>query len=102
VSVGRFFTALHAEMPGARLQMPSADHLIPFAVGTLLLAAFPGSTLLYIASQTLARGRSAGLMAALGLHLGGYAHVLAATFGLSAIFRHVPELYLAVKIAGAL
>jgi threonine/homoserine/homoserine lactone efflux protein len=42
------------------------------------------------------------LMAALGLHLGGYAHVLAATFGLSAIFRHVPELYLAVKIAGAL
>jgi threonine/homoserine/homoserine lactone efflux protein len=82
--------------------MPSADHMIPFAVGTLLLAAFPGPTLLYMASQTLARGHSAGFMAALGIHLGGYAHVLAATFGLSAIFRHVPELYLAVKIAGAL
>jgi threonine/homoserine/homoserine lactone efflux protein len=28
--------------------------------------------------------------------------VLAAAFGLSAVFKHVPELYVAVKIAGAL
>jgi threonine/homoserine/homoserine lactone efflux protein len=41
-------------------------------------------------------------MAALGIHVGGYVHVMAAALGLSAIFRHVPEAYLAVKIAGAL
>ena len=41
-------------------------------------------------------------MAALGIHAGGYVHVMAAALGLSAIFRHVPEAYLAVKIAGAL
>lgn len=82
--------------------MPSADHLIPFAVATFLFAVFPGPALLYTAAQTLARGRSAGFMAALGIHLGGYAHVIAAALGLSAIFSHVPELYLAVKLAGAL
>jgi threonine/homoserine/homoserine lactone efflux protein len=41
-------------------------------------------------------------MAALGIHCGGYAHVLGAAFGLAALFQHVPTLYTAVKIAGAL
>ena len=40
-------------------------------------------------------------MAALGIHVGGYLHVGAATLGLSAVFRHVPEAYLALKLAGA-
>ena len=40
-------------------------------------------------------------MAAFGVHVGGYAHVLAASFGLSAIFVHVPLAYMAVKFAGA-
>jgi threonine/homoserine/homoserine lactone efflux protein len=82
--------------------MSSADHLIAFAIATFLFAIFPGPALLYTAAQTLARGRAAGFMAALGIHLGGYVHVLAAAAGLSAIFRHVPELYLTVKMAGAL
>ena len=41
-------------------------------------------------------------MAAFGIHCGGYVHVMGATLGLSALFAHVPELYMAVKIAGAL
>jgi threonine/homoserine/homoserine lactone efflux protein len=81
--------------------MPSLDHLIPFAVATFLFAIFPGPALLYTAAQTLARGRRAGFMAALGIHIGCYAHVVAAALGLSAIFTHVPELYLALKVAGA-
>ncbi len=40
-------------------------------------------------------------MAALGIHIGCYAHVIAATLGLSAVFRYVPEAYTALKIAGA-
>jgi threonine/homoserine/homoserine lactone efflux protein len=82
--------------------MPSLDHLIPFAIATFLFAIFPGPALLYTAAQTLARGRAAGFMAALGIHIGGYAHVLAAALGLSAVFVHVPQLYFALKIAGAL
>jgi len=82
--------------------MPGLDLLLAFAAATAVFAYFPGPALLYTAAQTLARGRRAGLMAALGIHLGCYAHVFAAAFGLSAVFRHVPELYAALKIVGAL
>ncbi len=82
--------------------MAGTDVLIAFALATAVFAYFPGPALLYTIAQTLARGRRGGLMAALGIHLGGYAHVLAATLGLSALFQHVPELFLVVKVAGAL
>lgn len=82
--------------------MASWETLLAFATVTLLVAYFPGPALLYTAAQTIAHGRRAGLMAMLGIHLGCYVHVLAAAFGLSAVFKHVPELYVAVKIAGAL
>ena len=82
--------------------MASFEVLIAFAAATAVFAYFPGPALLYTAAQTLARGRRAGFMAAFGIHIGCYAHVAAATLGLSAIFRHVPEAYLALKIVGAL
>jgi threonine/homoserine/homoserine lactone efflux protein len=82
--------------------MASWDVLLAFALATLVFAAFPGPALLYTAAQTMARGRRGGFLAALGIHLGCYAHVLAAVFGLSALFRHVPELFLVVKVLGAI
>lgn len=82
--------------------MASWETLLAFASLTLLVAYFPGPALLYTAAQTIAHGRRAGLMAMLGIHLGCYLHVLAAAFGLSAVFKHVPELFVAVKLAGAL
>jgi threonine/homoserine/homoserine lactone efflux protein len=82
--------------------MPSWETLLAFATVTLVIAYFPGPALLYTAAQTIAHGRKAGLMAMLGIHLGCYVHVVAAAFGLSAVFKHVPELYLAVKLVGAL
>lgn len=81
--------------------MPGLDLLIPFAMATAVFAYFPGPALLYTAAQTLARGRRAGFMAALGIHLGCYLHVFAAALGLSAVLQYVPELYIALKIAGA-
>jgi threonine/homoserine/homoserine lactone efflux protein len=82
--------------------VPALETLLAFAVATAAFAFFPGPAVLYTAAQTIARGRRAGFMAVLGIHLGCYAHVFAAAFGLSAIFKHVPELYLALKLAGAL
>jgi len=82
--------------------MPSFDHLIPFFLATLVFAVMPGPAILYTAAQTLARGRRGGFLAALGIHIGGFAHVIAAMAGLSAVFKLVPEAYAAVKIAGAL
>jgi len=82
--------------------MASWETLFAFATVTILVAYFPGPALLYTAAQTIAHGRRAGFMAMLGIHLGCYLHVFAAAFGLSAVFKHVPELYVAVKIAGAI
>jgi threonine/homoserine/homoserine lactone efflux protein len=81
--------------------MPSAELLIAFIATTAVFAYIPGPAMLYAAAQTLARGRWSGLMAALGIHLGGYAHVAAATAGLSVVFHAVPTLYMAVKLGGA-
>lgn len=81
--------------------MPPLDLMLAFLAATAVFAYMPGPAMLYSSAQTLARGRRAGLMAALGIHLGGYVHVGAAALGLSAIFRHVPEAYLALKLAGA-
>lgn len=81
--------------------MPSPDLFLAFLVTTAIFAYIPGPAMLYAAAQTVARGRRSGLMAALGIHIGGYVHVAAAAAGLSALFHLVPTLYLAVKLAGA-
>lgn len=81
--------------------MPSIETLGAFFVATALFAYMPGPAMLYAAAQTMARGRKAGWMAALGIHIGGYVHVLAAALGLAALFSAVPILYSALKIGGA-
>ena len=81
--------------------MPSIDLLAAFFVATAVFAYMPGPAMLYATAQTLARGRRAGWMAALGIHLGGYAHVVAAALGLAVLFEAVPVLYTVVKFAGA-
>lgn len=81
--------------------MPSLELLAAFFVATAVFAYMPGPAMLYAAAQTIARGRRAGWLAALGIHVGGYAHVLAAALGLAILFEAVPALYMAVKLAGA-
>lgn len=81
--------------------MPDSHLLLAFVAATLVFAFMPGPAMLYAAAQTVARGRRAGWFAALGIHIGCYVHVIAATLGLSALFEAVPTLYLALKLAGA-
>lgn len=81
--------------------MPSTEILIAFLATTAIFAFIPGPAMLYAAARTLAGGRWSGLMASLGIHIGGYAHVFAAAAGLSVLFHAVPPLYMAVKLAGA-
>ena len=61
--------------------MPDWNHLLPFFTATMVFAFLPGPALLYTAAQTLAHGRRGGFMAALGLHIGGLVHVVAAAAG---------------------
>lgn len=81
--------------------MLTLDMWLAFGTATAIFAFMPGPALIYCAAQTVARGRAGGLMAAFGVHLGGYVHVAAAAFGLSAVFQHVPTLYFIVKLVGA-
>ena len=81
--------------------MPSFEIFIAFLATTAIFAFMPGPAMLYAAAQTPARGRWSGLMATLGIHLGGYVHVMAAAAGLSVLFHAVPLLYMVVKLAGA-
>jgi threonine/homoserine/homoserine lactone efflux protein len=74
---------------------------LAFAITTATFALIPGPAMLYAAARTLAGGRRAGLMASLGLHLGGYVHVIAAAAGLALLFHAVPPLFTAMKLAGA-
>ncbi len=80
--------------------MPSFELLAAFVVATSVFAFMPGPAMIYVAAQTIARGRRAGWMATLGVSLGGFVHVIAAAAGLSAVFAYVPQLYAALKIAG--
>ncbi|SFR98510.1 LysE family translocator [Yoonia litorea] len=81
--------------------MPSYELLIAFFLAASVFAYMPGPGMLYAAAQTIARGRRAGWLAAFGIHIGGYAHVAAAAFGLAILFEAVPVLYTVLKIAGA-
>ena len=74
---------------------------LAFAITTATFALIPGPAMLYAAARTLAGGRRAGLMASLGLHLGGYVHVIAAAAGLALLFHAVPPLFTAMKLAGS-
>lgn len=81
--------------------MPSLQLLLTFFATAAIFAFIPGPAMLYTAARTLTGGRSSGLMASLGIHLGGYVHIIAAAAGLSIILHAVPMLYVAVKIFGA-
>lgn len=81
--------------------MPHTDLLISFFLATAVFAYMPGPAMLYATAQTIGGGKRAGWMAALGIHVGGYVHVIAAAFGLAILFQAVPSIYLALKLVGA-
>jgi len=49
--------------------MPCPDILLAFLLATAVFAYMPGPAMLYAAAQTMARGRRAGWLAALGVNL---------------------------------
>ena len=81
--------------------MPHTDLLISFFLASAVFAYMPGPAMLYAAARTIAGGRRAGMSAALGIHIGGYLHVVAAATGVSILFQAAPTAFLAMKILGA-
>ena len=72
-----------------------------FVTGSIVLAIIPGPDMFYILSRSIAQGKKAGLMAAVGINVGGYCHLTAILLGLSAILAASPSAFTLVKWLGA-
>ena len=81
--------------------MPSTSAIALFCLASLALAAVPGPAVTYIVTQSIDKGRRAGLVSALGVASGGLVHVGAATLGLSALIASSATAFTTVKLVGA-
>ena len=82
--------------------MPSVETIIIVTLAGLALSASPGPSMLYVLSYSIGHSQNAGLASAAGLATGGLVLVVAAAFGLAALFAVAPFVYMVVKILGAL
>jgi len=73
-----------------------------FFVAVLLLNATPGPDTAYIVGRSIAQGRGAGLMSALGISAGCCVHALASAVGLSAILAASATAFTLIKLAGGI
>src|SRR3954465_12829896 len=80
--------------------MPSPSTLAVFCAAALALIVVPGPAVTYIVTQSIDKGRAAGLVSALGIASGGLVHVAAATAGLSALLASSATAFTVVKLAG--
>ena len=81
--------------------MPDFNSLVSFAVASVVLLVIPGPAVIYIVNRSVANGRSIGLASVLGLELGTFMHVVAATVGLSTILATSENAFNVVKYLGA-
>ncbi|MEX1665199.1 LysE family translocator [Zhongshania arctica] len=77
------------------------ENLFLFIVSGILLNLIPGPDSLLIVGRAATQGFKAGSAAALGVGSGTFLHILAATFGLSAILATSSIAFTVVKICGA-
>jgi threonine/homoserine/homoserine lactone efflux protein len=81
--------------------MPSASAIALFCLASVALAVVPGPAVTYIVTQSIDKGRRAGIVSALGVASGGLVHVTAATVGLSALIASSATAFTTVKLVGA-
>src|SRR6478735_12710079 len=81
--------------------MPSSSTLAVFCAAALALVVVPGPAVTYIVTQSIDKGRSAGLASAFGVATGGLVHVAAAVVGLSALLASSATAFTIVKFVGA-
>jgi threonine/homoserine/homoserine lactone efflux protein len=79
----------------------SAHAGLGIAAVELGLVLSPGPNMIYLVSRSITQGRKAGLVSLVGVALGLLVYLAAVTTGLTAVFKLVPDLYLAIKLAGA-
>ena len=73
-----------------------------FVIAVFLLNVTPGPDTAYIVGRSVAQGRGAGIVSALGISAGCIVHTLACAFGLTAILAASATAFTVIKIAGAI
>ena len=81
--------------------MPDPSRLALFVGASLLLLVVPGPAVLYVVTQSVSRGRRAGLASVGGITTGTLVHIVAATIGLSALLASSALAFDVVKYLGA-
>ncbi|TAI49413.1 LysE family translocator [Flagellimonas allohymeniacidonis] len=76
--------------------------LIAFTVTSALLALSPGPDNIFVLTQSLAHGVRSGIAVVLGLVSGCIIHTTLLAFGVSEVIKRNDNLFMAIKIAGAL
>jgi len=78
------------------------DQLIPFLTASILLTFSPGPDIIYVLVRSMAYGYKQGIITALGLVSGILIHTSLVAFGVSAIIKQSENIFLFIKILGAL
>lgn len=76
-------------------------HFETFLLTGILLNLTPGNDTIFILTKSIAQGRKAGIVSALGISTGSILHTLLAAFGLSIIIAKSILLFTIIKYAGA-
>lgn len=81
--------------------MLGITHFGFFLLAVFLLNVTPGPDTAYIVGRSVAQGRGAGLMSALGISAGCCVHALACAFGLTAVLAASATAFTVIKLVGA-
>ncbi len=81
--------------------MLTASVLGPFLVAVLVICVAPGPDMAFVMASGLSRGPRGALLAATGVSVGVTVWVLVTAFGLGALVTELPEISMALRIAGA-
>lgn len=77
------------------------EQLIPFLSASVLLTLSPGPDIIYVLVRSIAYGYKQGVFTALGLVSGILIHTSLVAFGVSAVIKQSEEVFLFIKILGA-
>ena len=82
--------------------MVSTGQVLDFALASLVLIVVPGPGVLFVVGRALAHGRRSALATACGHALGNYVVAACVAVGLGTILQRSAQVFLIVKLAGAL
>lgn len=76
-------------------------NLLGFISAAVLLTLMPGPDILFVITQSITRGRKAGIVFASGLCTGLIVHITAVSLGVSVLLMNSPLAFTILKFAGA-